>query len=134
VRFENLTNLANYIEEQVKKTPKETELSSVYFMITNDDGSKHIVYFEPSELYFSIYACQLVLIGNSMHGKELFDYVKEHYKDNIMKAYDYEQTMMLDGKHYKIGLRPALHLIPEKFNIEPMTERECLEWLVSKER
>lgn len=127
--------LQRYIKENYHKIHRETELSSVYFMITYKDGSKEPLYFYSHNGYYFDAPCVLVNIGNSLVSKKLFDFVKEQYTGDLIEAYNYEKTMMLNGKHYDIDCPQCNRTeFPEEFDIEPLTERECLEWLVhSKE-
>ena len=134
-KISNNEDLVKYFEHSNKNTNRVTEMSSIYFLITHENGYKEPVYlfYEQDSLMCS--PCKLVFLGNSMVGNELFEYVKSHYTNNLVEAYTYEQSMMLNGRHYNIECEQAKNdMLPDNFFIEAITEQDCIKWLVDKTR
>lgn len=61
----------------------------------------------------------------------LLDYAEELYENVDEKILGYLNEMVVDGYLYEIDSMQTAPFLPEAFDIQLVTERECLEWMLN---
>ena len=129
MEFNTRKELYDYLNNFDFKSKKDTEMSSVYFLM---EFNNHIepIYFMSYENSWFESPCELH--RTQLNDNELMEFVKEIYKaDAINKAYEYEKIFQRDGYHYDIDVPQCLPFIPEESKIiDVLSEKECLDWLL----
>ena len=112
---------------------KETEMSSVYFLIKFNNHIEPIYFMHYKDSYFESPCC---LHGCDMNENELEEYVRElYYPESFEKALAYEKTMQRKNKHYEIDCPQCSPFLPQEVEIIDMvSESECLDWLLKHEK
>lgn len=125
--------LNKYLDSIDWDEKRDTPLSSVYFLVEFDNHQEPL-YFVPFEgWYFESPCC---LNQWELKDDDLEEYVKEIYEDESFdESLNFEKTMQINGVHYEIYVpqcSPFLTM-PCKI-IKMMSETECLDWLLKKEK
>lgn len=128
----NRQEMYAYLQAFDWSSKKETRLSSVYFLVTHDDITEPIYFFEYEGSYFES-DCQLM--SCDMTDEELQSYVEFQYDDDSYhEALEYERMLCRNGKHYEIISSQCMPFLQTIDAIIPLSETECLDYLLkSKE-
>lgn len=126
-------DMYNYLDSLDFSEKKETEMSSVYFLI-KENGIEEMVYFMPYN--GSYFESPCMLREWQMKKEELRKYVEELYtKESWDAAYEYEKLMQIDDNHYEIDNFQCEPYLKENIEIIQMvSESECLQWLIQKRK
>lgn len=125
----NRKELYEYLNNINWNNKKDTELSSVYFLVTYNKRIQPIYFMKYDNVYFesncSLFRCL-------MSEDELEDYVREIYEEkSFHNALEYERTMQRGKWHYEISCPQCSPFLPEQLeNIEMISESECLDFLM----
>lgn len=121
--------LYRYLDNFDWEEKKETEISSVYFLIEYNNKIAPI-YFCDFEDYWLEYPCTLVRTEYTK--EELEEYISSTYKKEYLDLVrKYVNIMYRDGYFYEIECYQNNFFLPERLIIlEAMTESECLNWLL----
>ena len=135
----NRQELYEWLDNQNPDVKKDTKLSSVYYLVTYNDGITnypitaplHFLHYENS--YFE---SPCALSHQEMKTEEdLLQYVKELYISTALEdALAYEKTLWKQGKLYEILNLQVTPFIEEVIDIKMISERECLEWMLSHDK
>lgn len=137
LNLENKKELYEYLDNVETKHKRKTNMCSVYYLIEYEYKTKKII--EP--IYFMHYKnvyfpspCELHYC--EMKEKELKEYVLEMYEEeSLEEAYEYENIFQKGNTHYEIYVPQCAPFLPEKVCVlNILSEEECLEWLLSKEK
>lgn len=122
-------DLYNYLNNFDWKAYRNTEMSDVYFLIEYDDYVEPLHFMSFENVWFES-PCSLSQCF--MKDEDVAEYVKEMYfEEAFEEALEYEKMFQIDGKHYEIFNPQCFPFLPEKCKIiKPMTEKECLDWLI----
>lgn len=132
VEFNTKQELYDYLNNfdfTSKKSNKDGGLSSVYFLV-EFDGEILPVYFMPFEGSWFESPCYLHKF--LLKDEELINYVRERYgEDWSITCYEYERMFQKDNWHYEIECLQCEPFLPDKTKIiKPLSEEECLDWLL----
>ncbi len=133
IKFKNREELYKFLNEFDWNSKKETELSSVYFLIKEDDGYVEPLHFMSFEGAYFESPCDLH--EYPMKDEELEDFVRDMYEEDAFeKALEYEKLFQRDGIHYDIDNPQVSPFLKENFELlDVFSETECLNWLLQKE-
>lgn len=124
--------LYKYLDNLNFEKYSETPLSSVYLLINNKGKIEPIYFMHYEDVYFESPCCLM----QTMPEEDVEEYVKEYYEtDYIEEAIAYEKGMCRNGYHYEIECPQCSPFLSETFEIiAVLTESECLDWLINKEK
>ena len=129
MEFNTKQELYNYLNNFDFNSVRDTELSSVYFLVefNNHIEPIHFMYFE--DVWFESPCCLSYYL---LENKELTEFVKEIYKeDSWEKACEFEKTMQKNGYHYEINCPQCAPFLPDKIRIiDAFSDIKCLDWLL----
>lgn len=130
MEFDSKKELYNFLNNFDFDSKKDTDMSSVYFLMEFNDNIKPIYFVPYSDTWFESPCC---LHRYKMDDDKLLEYVKELYiPESFEEAYQYEQMFQINGWHYEIENFQCEHFIPEKSKIiNVLSEKECLNWLIN---
>lgn len=102
---------------------------SQYYLIKFDDHIEPIYFFPYEGSYFE---SPCVLSRFPMKEDELEDYVHELYDEKYYEhGLAYEKTMQIGDMHYDLDCPQCTPFLPDELEIiKPMTEEECLHWII----
>lgn len=126
----NRKELYQYLNTVDWHSKKDSNMSSVYFLITYNGKTEPIYFMSYEGVYFES-PCELHKFP--MNECEIDEYVKELYtKESFQQALEYEKAMHRGNWHYDIDCpQCAASFLPEKLDdIKMISESECLEWLI----
>lgn len=129
MQFATREELYNYLNTFDFNSKKDTELSSVYFLMEFDNHVEPIYFLHYEDSWFES-PCELHRFP--LKDDEVIEYVKEMYQtDDLSKAYEYEKILQKDGWHYDIDVPQCVPFLPNEVKIiKVFSEEECLEWLL----
>ena len=134
----NRQELHKWLEQQNPELKRDTPMSSVYYLVTYIDDTYEEEITEPLYLghinntYFES-PCTLTSI--ELKEEDLKNYVHITWMDYAFEdALLYVQNMFKDNALYEIHNFQCGPFIKEVKNITMISERECLEWLLSHDR
>ena len=143
IKINSKQELYNFLNNFNFKDYKETELSSVYFLIEYDKYIEPLYFISFEDVWFE----SVCTLGKfPLKDTNLAGYIKDIYfeqpleyhlnpvftEKDFEKLYEYEKRFQIDGNHYEIDCFQTSPFLPEKFKIiKPMTETECLKWLIN---
>lgn len=135
----NRQELYEWLNNQNSDLKKDTELSSVYYLVTYYDGiTEHPI---TAPLYFmhydgSYFESPCALSYQEIETEaDLKQYVKDLYISSAWKkGLDYEKTMWKQGKLYEIHTLQVIPFIEDVIDIKMISEKECLEWMLSHDK
>lgn len=129
MKFNTRKELYDYLNNFDFESKKDTELSSIYFLMEFDNHIEPIYFMHFEDSWFES-PCELHKIP--LKDNEVMEYVKELYcLESIDKAYNYELIMQKDNWHYCIDTPQYFPFIPnESIIVNVLSEKECLEWLL----
>lgn len=134
----NRQELYNWLDNQNPELKRDTPMSSVYYLVTYKDDTTdkditaplHFMHYENS--YFES-PCSLTFY--KMTEEQLKEHVRDLYITTAFeKALAYEKNLYKDGKLYEIENFQVLPFIEEVIDIKMISERECLEWMLSHDK
>lgn len=132
----NRQELYEWLDNQNPDTKKDTAFSSVYYLVTYyDDITEHPI---TAPLHFMQYEnsyfespCSLTYQEINTE-EDLKKYVQDLYISSSWEdGLAYEKNLWRDGKLYEIYNLQVAPFIEEVIDIKMISERECLEWMLS---
>lgn len=121
--------LYKYLDSVDWNLKRETELSSVYFLVKFNNHIEPLYFMHYKNSYFE---SPCYLHSCDMGEYDLEEYVKDiYYPESFKEALAYEKTMKRENKHYEIDCPQCFPFLPEEVEIVGMiSESECLDWLL----
>lgn len=138
MKIKSRQELYDYLNNFDWESKKDSNLSSVYFLIKYDDLIEAIYFYKHKDSWFE---SPCILSKFSLKDNELKEYISEVYEldeylvgqalqEALDEAYQYELTFQQNGFHYEIDNFQTSPFLPDKIEIvKAMSETECLEWL-----
>ena len=129
IRFTDRNQLYKWLSETDTSNKKETQLSSVYYLIEFNGHIEPLYFMHYEDVYFE---SPCVLSAYSMSEIELVEYVKDMYEaDAFDIALEFEKTMQRGNIHYEIDNPQCSPFLPNEIKIlDILSETECLDWLL----
>ena len=128
--FNNKQTLYEYLNNFNFDCYRETELSSVYFLVLHSGKTEPIYFVKYDDVWF---ASPCSLQSFKMAKEDILNFVDSIYEpDGIEEALKFETLMHRDNYHYSINSPQCAPFLPEKVEIlKVLTESECLDFLIS---
>ena len=130
MKINSRQELYEYIRKLDFTSIKDTDLSSVYFLIKFDDTvwPIHFMHYEGS--YFES-PCQLC--GVPLEDDKLTEFIQEMYGVNYAEeVYEFEAGMQRNGRHYEIENFQCAPFLPNEIEIlDVFSDKKCLDWLLN---
>ena len=129
MEFNTKKELCDYLNNFDFDYKRDTELSSVYFLMEFNNHIEPIYCMHFRDSWFES-PCELHKFP--LKDDEVIEYVKEMYQtDYLSVAYQYEKIFQKDGWHYDIDVPQCSPFLPDKVKIiDVFSEKECLDWLL----
>ena len=135
----NRQELYEWLDNQNPDVKRDTKLSSVYYLVIYNDGiTKHPI---TAPLHFmhyedSYFESPCALSYQEMNTEEdLKKYVQDLYISSSWEdGLAYEKNLWKQDKLYEIQNFQVLPFIEEVIDIKMISERECLEWMLSHDK
>lgn len=108
---------------------KDTEMSSVYFLVEYDNHIEPIFFAHYKDFWL---AAPCALRQFPLDNNDVKKYVKDMYEaESWIEAYEFEKLMQKNGVHYEIDCPQCTPFLPEKIKIkEVFSDIKCLDWLL----
>jgi hypothetical protein len=125
--YEYLRQPNKYRDQVEAAGPK---LTSIYYLIREDDGFLHPIYFTSFEDVFFESPCELR--GFKLKDEDLEEYVRELYEDeNIDDVLEYEKVFQKDGIHYQMDNPQTDPFLSQHITIvDILNEKTCFDWMM----
>lgn len=128
MEFNTRKELYDYLDNFDFDSKRDTELSSVYFLMEFNDHVEPIYFMHFRNSWFES-PCDLHRFP--LKDDEVTEYVKEMYQTDYLIAYQHEKIFQKDGWHYDIDNPQCEPFLPDKVKIiDVFSEKECLDWLL----
>lgn len=131
-KIDSKDELNDFLDEFDFERYQTTKMSSVYFLVKYNDTTRPIYFCKIDDAWFAS-PCSLNKL--KMDRNDVANFVESIYEPSAFNdALEYELTMYKDGYHYDINTPQCAPFLPEKIEIvKPLTETECLEYLLEQE-
>lgn len=130
--IKNKKELYDYLNNCDFNKKKDSDFSSVYFLIEFDNKKIPIYFVHFENSYFE---SKCILMETKTDENSFIEYVKETYEDNCFeKALKYEYSMYKNGIHYEIVNPHCYPFLPKEFKIKMISEQECLKILLKNKK
>ena len=131
MKINSKQELYDYLDNVDLSSKKDTQLSSVYYLVTFDNHTEPIYFTRFGDVYFES-PCELHRFP--MKENEIEEYVKGiYYEESFENALEFEKTMHREKWLYDIDCPQCFPFLPERLdNIEIISESECLDWLLER--
>lgn len=123
--------LYDYLDNFCFESVRDTNLSSVYFLIEFDNHVEPIYFRRFEDCWF---ASPCGLFEFPLNDDNVMEFVKAMYdEDSLEEAYEFEKTMQRNGHHYEIDCPQCFPFLPDSIKIlDVLSDSECLDWLLEK--
>ena len=135
----NRQELYEWLDNQNPDLKRLTDFSSVYYLVTYSDGitprpiTAPLFFMHYEDSYFES-PCTLSYQEIKTE-EDLKQYVREIYIPSVVEeAFIYEKTLWKQGRLYEIHNLQVQPFIEDVIEIKMITERECLEWMLSHDK
>ena len=131
MKINNRKELYEYLDSIDYSKYKESSMSDVYFIVTEEYDKEYVVTFISFEGEY--FECPQQLIRIQLSDDELEYYVKDIYEDKYFKeALEYEKKFQFNGFHYEIDGYQTDPWIEKLVDIKPITETECFDFMLRR--
>ena len=135
----NRQELYKWFDNQNPDLKRDTDFSSVYYLVTYKDGVTERPITAPLYLMHykdSYFESPCALSYQEIETEEdLRQYVRDIYIPSVVEeAFTYEKTLWKQGRLYEIHNLQVEPFIEEVIDIKMISERECLEWMLSHDK
>lgn len=129
MEFNTKQELYDYLNSFDFDSVKDTEVSSVYFLVESDNHIEPIYFFNFDGAWFESY-CQLK--EAPLDDSEVKKYMWETYYEPVLVGlYEHEMNMQRNGVHYRINNPHCFPFLPKKIKIlDVFSDKKCLDWLL----
>lgn len=133
IKFKTREDFFEFLNNFDYDSKRDSELSSVYFLIKNEEYVEPLYFMPFEDVYFES-PCELH--SCDMTEEELEEYVHEMYQeDSFEQSLEFEKLHLIDGKHYEIDNPQTGPFLKGSFELlDVLSERECLEWILNKRK
>lgn len=127
--FRNRKELYSFLDTFDWESKRETEFSSVYFLIKNNEYVEPLYFMHFENVYFES-PCELHCCN--MSDEELREFVYNMYEEEVFdRALEFEKLLQRNGKHYDIDTPQVSPFLEKDFELlDVFSETECLNWLL----